>query len=276
MTFVITGASDGIGAAAARQAAALGHNVVVIGRNPQKTQAVAESIGARHHTVDFTSLASTAELAERLLSDLDHVDVLANNAGGMTPSRRVTEDGFEQTFQMNHLAPFLLTQRLLPVLLHSRARVVFTSSFAARQGTIHTDDLQLERDWGQYTAYAQTKLAQALTAAELQRRYGDQGLIATSFHPGVIGSNFGHDGPSWMSWAFRSGLARRILPSVDTGARRLLWLATASPEAGWQPGGYHTANRPFRLDPRKASREVGEWLWDESLRLLAPWLAQRT
>ena len=268
----MTGASDGIGAAAARQAAAAGQDVVVVGRNPDKTRAVGESIGAPYYTVDFTSFESTAALAERLLGDLERIDVLANNAGSMVGERRLTGDGLEQTLQMNHLGPFLLTKLLLPRLLESRARVVNTSSLAARSGVIEFDDMHLEHGYTPYRAYAQSKLANVLMAQELQRRHGAEGIVATSFHPGIIGSNFGHDGPAWMRWAFRMNIAKKVLPNANTGGARLLWLATSPPGAGWQAGAYHIRNKPYALRPDQASPEIAARLWDVSTDLLGAWL----
>src|SRR5690606_23145504 len=167
-TIVITGASGGIGAAAARQAAAQGHEVVVVGRNPDKTRAVGEPIGARHYTVDFTRFASTAALAERPLTDRDRSEALATTAGSMVPERRITEDGNEQAIQMNHLGPFLLTHLLLPCLIESKARVINTSGLAARSGIIDLDYLHLEHDYDPYRADAQSKLADVIMNQELQ------------------------------------------------------------------------------------------------------------
>jgi NAD(P)-dependent dehydrogenase (short-subunit alcohol dehydrogenase family) len=268
---VITGASDGIGAAAARKAADFGHEVVVIGRNPEKTRAVAESLGARHYTADFTNLDAVAELADRLLADLDRIDVLANNAGGVVAQRRVTADGFEQTLQMNHLAPFVLTHRLLPLLRESRARVVQTSSQAATRGTVRFEDLQGESTYREMRAYAQTKLANVLFTSELHRRYGDS-LTATSFHPGVIGSSFGRDGSLVVKWFFSSGLARRVLTPPEVGAERLLWLALSPEDAGWVPGAFHVENRPVVLPAEKAGPEVAARLWEETSALVKGWL----
>ena len=116
-TIVVTGASDGIGAAAARQLHEDGHTVVVVGRSPDKTRQVAESIGADYEVADFADLRTVRRLAAKLAQRYPRIDVLANNAGGVFGTRDKTADGFEKTFQVNHLAPFLLTTLLLPTLL---------------------------------------------------------------------------------------------------------------------------------------------------------------
>lgn len=131
-TIVITGASDGIGAAAARQLAAAGESVVLVGRSPRKTAALASELGLPHHIADYSSLAQVRRLAAELDAGYPAIDVLANNAGGLMGARTLTEDGFELTFQVNHLAGFLLTTLLLDKLIASRATVIQTSSIAAR------------------------------------------------------------------------------------------------------------------------------------------------
>src|SRR3954447_11972948 len=128
-TIVITGASAGVGAAAARQLADLGADVVVVGRSPDKTAAVARSIGTEPLVADFARLSDVRRLAEQLLERCPKIDVLANNAGGIFPRRTVTEDGHELTFQVNHLAPFLLTALLRDRLVETGgSRVITTSS----------------------------------------------------------------------------------------------------------------------------------------------------
>ncbi|AUA16664.1 putative oxidoreductase YciK [Streptomyces malaysiensis subsp. malaysiensis] len=141
-TIVITGASDGIGAAAARQLHRSGHRVVVVGRSSHKTRAVADEIGADSYVADFTRLDEVRALAARLDAAYPRIDVLANNAGGVFGDPARTPDGFEKTFQVNHLAPFLLTRLLMDKLLASGASVLQTSSVGARMaGKLDTDDL---------------------------------------------------------------------------------------------------------------------------------------
>jgi len=120
-TIIITGASDGIGAAAARQLSAKSERVVLVGRSPAKTAAIADELGAPHHLADYADLDQVGNLASELRATYPRIDVLANNAGGIMGAREVTKDGFEKTFQVNHLAPFLLTHLLMPALTPGRA-----------------------------------------------------------------------------------------------------------------------------------------------------------
>ncbi|HEX3514389.1 MAG TPA: SDR family NAD(P)-dependent oxidoreductase, partial [Trebonia sp.] len=171
-TIVITGASDGIGAAAARQLHQDGNHVVVVGRSPRKTQAVAQEIGADYFLADFTRLGDVRKLAADLDRACPRIDVLANNAGGIFGDRAKTIDGFEQTFQVNHLAPFLLTSLLLDKLVQSRAAVIQTSSSGARLFCeLAIDDLDHDRDFTPQLAYGTAKLENILFTKELHRRY---------------------------------------------------------------------------------------------------------
>ncbi|HEY0240804.1 MAG TPA: SDR family NAD(P)-dependent oxidoreductase, partial [Friedmanniella sp.] len=182
-TIVITGASDGIGAAAARKLSAEGHEVVLVGRSPDKTAAVANELGAPYLVADFSDLAEVRTLADRLATTYPRIDVLANNAGGIMGHRQLTVDGFELTFQVNHLAPFLLTNLLLPVLTTSRAKVIQTASIAARMfGHLDLDDLGLEQGYSPDRAYGNGKLENILFTRELDRRFADQGIAAAAFH----------------------------------------------------------------------------------------------
>lgn len=134
--------SDGIGAAAARTLTAKGEKVVIVGRSAAKTAAVAQALNAPYHVADFADLAQVRDLAGKLQAAYPRIDVLANNAGGIMGTRELTVDGFEKTFQVNHLAQFLLTSLLMPTLIASNAKVLQTASVAAqRYGRIDIDDL---------------------------------------------------------------------------------------------------------------------------------------
>ena len=141
-TIVITGASDGIGASAARTLGKRGERVVVVGRSAEKTERTAKEIGADYFVSDFAELAQVRHLAAQLKEKYPRIDVLANNAGGIMGQRGLTVDGHEKTFQINHLAPFLLTTELMDVLTASRATVINNSSAAnALYGKLDLNDL---------------------------------------------------------------------------------------------------------------------------------------
>lgn len=268
-TIVITGASDGIGAASARQLQAAGERVVVVGRNPEKTDAVARELGADSFTADFADLAQVRALAAALLDRYARIDVLANNAGGIFDRRETTVDGFERTFQVNHLAGFLLTNLLLDRLLESGASVIQTSSEAARRfARFDIDDLQGERRYSSGAAYGNGKLANVLFTKELQRRYGDAGLNSAAFHPGVIASGFAGASRGVMHWFYTSRLTQPFLGSNETGGSRLTWLALGKPGVDWEPGAFYANNRvarPIRLADEPA---LAKTLWDRSAEMV--------
>ncbi|MFZ8757608.1 SDR family NAD(P)-dependent oxidoreductase [Microbacterium sp. HMH0099] len=268
-TIVITGASDGIGAASARQLHDIGENVVVVGRNPDKTARVADAIGADSFVADFSDLAQVRELAAGLLERYPRIDVLANNAGGIFGDRTVTGDGYELTFQVNHLAPFLLTNLLLERLIGSAASVIQTSSAAARlMARFDGDDLQGERRYSSTTAYGNAKLANVLSTKELHRRYGDAGLSAVAFHPGVIASSFGSTSDGPMKFLYGGPLAQKLMTSTDVGGARLTWLALGKPGVDWEPGGFYSNNKPARTNKIADDPAPARLLWDRSAELV--------
>ena len=269
-TVVITGASDGIGAAAARELARRGAQVVVVGRSPEKTEAIAREVGAPYHVADFADLAQVRRLAAEIDAAYPHVHVLANNAGGIMGERRLTGDGFEMTFQVNHLGGFLLTHLLMPKLLADRATVVQTASQAARVFSAYDpDDLQNSRSYRPHRAYGNAKLENILFTRELQRRYGDQGLTAVAFHPGVVGTNFASDTSTFLRFAYHTpGLKRLLTISPEKGADQLVWFATTGPEAGWQPGEYHEKRKVARTARAAYDDVLARRLWDDSLAML--------
>ncbi|MCG2803738.1 MAG: SDR family NAD(P)-dependent oxidoreductase [Cellulomonas sp.] len=269
-TVVLTGASDGIGAAAARALTAAGDHVVVVGRSPAKTAALAAELGTEHLVADFARLDEVRGLAEALLSAYPQVDVLANNAGAIFgATRTLTADGFESTFQVNYLAPFLLTELLHDRLVASRATVINTSSVAgARFGRLDLDDLQSSQGYSATRAYGSSKLAQILHAKELDRRYGADGLAAASFHPGGIASNFSTTEGSPWRFLYSSRLKNLVLNSTDKGADTLVWLAQTPPHEGWEPGGYYVKRRPGRVVSAADDAGLAAGLWERSVGLL--------
>ena len=269
-TIVITGASDGIGAAAAGRLHRDGHRIVLVGRSPQKTEAVARELRADHFIADFTRLADVRTLAAELDASYPHIDVLANNAGGIFGDRSKTIDGFEKTFQVNHLAPFLLTTLLRDKLIASSASVIQTSSVGARLfGRMNMDDLDHDRDFSPQLAYGTAKLANILFTTELHRRYHAQGLSAVAFHPGRVATGFAADSASVMKHFYRSRLGRALMSSPDQGADQLVWLATAAPGSEWQSGLYYEKRKPARRNnPQALDQDLARKLWVRSAALV--------
>jgi NAD(P)-dependent dehydrogenase (short-subunit alcohol dehydrogenase family) len=267
-TVVITGASAGVGAAAARRLASLGHEVVVVGRSPEKTKRVAAEIGAPGLTADFSRLADVRRLAAELLERCRRIDVLANNAGVTVPRRTISEDGHELTFQTNHLAPFLLT-RLLRERLEATpgARVLNTASVGNQGGRVDLDDLSYERRrYFQLRAYMTSKLLNVLFTAELARRAPK--LLTVSFHPGNIASDFGRDSPLY-GVLYRTPLKRVFLVPPETGGEALVQLATRDDLAQYN-GGYFDRFTPNGRTSRQArDPELARGLWERSEALLS-------
>lgn len=268
-TIVITGASDGIGAASAKQLAQLGEEVVVVGRNPDKTARVARTLGVDSFVADFSDLSQVRELAASLLEKYPRIDVLANNAGGVFGERTLSADGYETTFQVNHLAPFLLTNLLRERLLASGASVIQTSSAAAKLfPRFDLDDLQGERRYSSTAAYGNAKLANVLFTKELHRRFGDEGLSAVAFHPGVIASNFGSSSNGPWKFLYGGPLAQQLMTSTSVGGARLTWLALGKPGVDWQPGGFYANNKPAKTNRLADDPAVSKVLWERSAALV--------
>jgi NAD(P)-dependent dehydrogenase (short-subunit alcohol dehydrogenase family) len=261
---VVTGASDGIGAAAARSLVDLGHRVVVVGRSPKKTELVAADIGMPFYLADFKRLDDVRSLASQLKRDFPRIDVLANNAGGIMGPRELTVDGNETTIQVNHLAPFLLTNLLLDVLIASRARVINTSSGAHKSaGKLDLDDLTPSRRHTPGRAYATAKLLNILFTKELQVRFGPDGVRAAAFHPGVVNTNFSSEYGGLINLGFTS-VARHFFRSPETGADTLIWLATTN---DWQPGLYYKDRKVVRTSTQANDLQLADRLWECSVSL---------
>ncbi|GAA3287868.1 SDR family NAD(P)-dependent oxidoreductase [Arthrobacter citreus] len=267
-TIVITGASDGLGAAAARQLAADGHQVLVVGRSPERTAAVAADTGGDYILADFAQLNSVRNLASEILQRFPRIDVLANNAGAIFgKERQLTGDGHEMTFQVNYLAPFLLTRLLTDRLMESRGTVINTSSSANRVARVDLEDLEQEKDYKPFRAYAATKLEQILFTGEFDRRYRSHGATATAFHPGLVGSSFLNGQGAVLRAAFRSPL-RRLVPTPETGARTLVYLAEGIPGEDYETGKYYRRNKVLRANRQADDGVLALQLWNRSVAML--------
>jgi NAD(P)-dependent dehydrogenase (short-subunit alcohol dehydrogenase family) len=276
---VVTGASSGIGKEAAKALAAQGWRVIAIGRDPTRTEAAEAEIRAAAPTAQLTmiradlSLMEDAARAARDIASLtDRVHVLINNAGGMASARVITSEGYEQNFAGNHLGPFLLTTRLLPLLRAAAAtsppgtvRIINTSSDASEMiKGLPWDDLQLLDAFTPGAAYCNAKLANVLFARGLARRLAGDGIVAHALHPGTVDSNFVTHAEA------RTQAYIRSLPALTPakGADTLIWLATAE-EAGLTTGGYFYQRKPRTPNPLADDAAAVELLWDETEKLIA-------
>ena len=265
MTFVlITGATRGIGRAAAIELARRGAEVALVGREPQRVQETAREARAsgggapvHEHVADLMLMAEVRTLATEIKNRYRSIDVLANNAGAMFGSRKETSEGLERTFALNHLAPFLLTNLLRERL--DGGRVVTTASGAHQGGRLDLHDLQSERSYSAMRVYGTSKLCNILFTRELARRAPR--LRANCFHPGVVRTGFGKNENSiWKPLITVSGPFFR---SPERGARSLVWLAL-SDEASELTGAYVQDERV--LDPSAQARDeiLADGLWERS------------
>jgi NAD(P)-dependent dehydrogenase (short-subunit alcohol dehydrogenase family) len=268
-TVVLTGATRGIGAAAAVQLARQGAEVALVGRDEARVAETAQAARAaggtvHEHVADLASMAEVRRLGAELLEAHPRIDVLANNAGAVFTSRRVTPDGFEQTFALNHLAGFLLTRLLLDRLVEARGRVVTTSSDNHKAGRLDLDDLQSEqRRYRAGRAYATSKQCNILFTRELQRRRPE--LAANCFHPGVVRTGFGRNNGALMGLSMR--LIAPFMRSPERGAEPLVWLAL-DPAAGELRGRYLDRLRPAEPSARARDDRLAAALWERSEALI--------
>ncbi len=272
-TIIITGASDGIGAAACHQLADNANNketrLILVGRSPEKTKAVATTTGAEYYLADFTRLDEVRELAAELRESCTQIDVLANNAGGIFSGPTPTSDGFEKTFQVNHLAPFLLTHLLIDILVDSNAAVINTSSVGARlYSDIDLDDLNTWNNFSPNLAYGNSKLANILFTKELHERFHKNGLSTVAFHPGNVATNFASDTDSYFRRIYHSAL-NRFLISAEKGGSRLRHFIDGIPGETWVSGEYYgTPKRIGRTHKQAYDSEFTREHWQRSSDML--------
>ena len=271
-TVLVTGGTGGIGKATAAGLAALGARVAITGRDRRRAEEAAADIRAAGGpevdvlVADMSSQAEVRRLASAVLDGLPRLDVLVNNVGGFWNTRRVTADGLEHTFALNHLAPFLLTNLLLDRLKENApSRVVTVSSGAQSMGRIDFADLQGERAYSGQRAYNQSKLANLLFTYELARRLQGSGVTANALHPGVVRTAFGAEDPAPLQ-RLLVPLARPFLKTPEQGAATSIHVASA-PELEHVTGRYFANSRPKRSSARSYDGAVAARLWDVSCEL---------
>ena len=270
---LVTGSTHGIGLVTARALAAKGATVVVHGRDLTRAQAVARGItrDTGNHSVrgvqaDFAELAQVRRLAQDLASGLPRLDVLINNAGVMAPRGTRSVDGYDLTFAVNHLAPFLLTRLLLGKLEESApSRIVVVASEAHRRATLDFGDLMNARVAGFLTAYERSKLANLLFARALARRLAGSGVTVNALHPGLVNSHLFHQLRLPMRLLLL-GPARLFMTSATRGASTSIYLASA-PELAAESAGYYRRSRRAAPSAAAQSDADAERLWTESARL---------
>jgi NAD(P)-dependent dehydrogenase (short-subunit alcohol dehydrogenase family) len=269
---VVTGASSGIGLYTALGLARSGMRVVMLGRDRSRTDAarrfVTERAGSDRVEIalaDFSRLANVRRLAEELLAGHDRLDVLVNNAGLMSSRYRLSADGFELTFAVNHLAPFLLTNLLLDRLKASApTRIVTVASEAHRRQRLDLDTLGKGSNWGQLKAYGRSKLCNILFTRELAERLTGSDVVATCLHPGVVATGIGqHGGIVELGWR----LLKPFMIGPEKGAETSLFLATV-PDPTPFHGGYVVGKSLARPDPAALDTGLARRLWEESARLV--------
>jgi NAD(P)-dependent dehydrogenase (short-subunit alcohol dehydrogenase family) len=273
-TVVVTGATSGIGLQASLALARQGARVVMVGRNRARTASAVAAVEAGSGSkqvssllCDFSSQASIRELGAAVRSACPRLDVLVNNAGGVNKTRRLTADGIEATFAVNHLGPFLLTSLLHDLILSSApARIVTVASIGHRRGTLDFDDLGYARGYSIMRAYTRSKLANVLFAAELARRLAGTGVTSNSVHPGSVDTNIWSGAPLWAKPIINL-LFRPFFITAEKGASYVVDLA-ARPDLADVSGKYFEEAR--MVDPAPAARDeaLARRLWDVSAEMV--------
>lgn len=265
--FLVTGASSGIGRVTAEVLAGRGAKVWLACRDASKAAPVLRAIAsaggqAELVALDLGDLGSVCACAEAVLARSEPLHVLINNAG-LAGQKRLTKQGFEQTFGVNHLGHFLLTQLLLPRLLqqpHSRVVNVSSKAHYNARGIDFSELREPGKGFGALHAYAVSKLANVLHAKELGRRYGARGLHAYALHPGVVKSDVWRQVPQPFRW-----LMMRSMISNEEGAKTTLYCAT-SPEVADHNGRYYDECREKEPSPAAQDAQLSRELWEQSER----------
>lgn len=268
---LITGASSGLGLQTAVGLAHAGADLILVCRDPQRGKQARKCIARQApranidlQLADFERLESIRTLSEKVLNDHPVIHVLINNAGTFQKALRRTADGFEATWQVNHLAPFLLTNLLLGRLITSApARVVTVASAMHRDARIDFDSLDAHRGYSMLNAYSRSKLATILFTFELARRLEGRGVTSNCLHPGMVATGIGDTGGvAGLAWR----LMKPFMLTPAEGAETALYLAS-SPAVAGITGTYFVEKRAAQPDPIALDRALQARLWDVSARM---------
>jgi NAD(P)-dependent dehydrogenase (short-subunit alcohol dehydrogenase family) len=272
-TVLITGATNGIGKIAAIELSRMGASVAIVARNRSKGQAVLEEIRRETNNVqielfiaDLSSMADVRKLAQEFMAKHATLDVLLNNAGAFYSERKLSADGLEMTFALNHMSYFLLTNLLLPVLKATpNARVVSVSSAAHTSGKLDFANLQGEQKFNGWKAYSDSKLENALFTFALARRLAGSSVTANCLHPGFVKTSFGEGNSGIFSVVL--GIAKNLMAiSVEAGAQTMIHLAS-SPDVAGVTGKYFDKSKVASSSAASLDQVVQEQLWAHSEKL---------
>jgi NAD(P)-dependent dehydrogenase (short-subunit alcohol dehydrogenase family) len=269
---VVTGATGGIGRVTARELARRGAEVIIVGRNRQRGDAAAAEArtasggSGTFLAADLSSQNEIRRLAREILQRYPRIDVLVNNAGGMFRRRRLSSDGIEMTFALNHLSSYLLTNLLLPALYRaSAARIVNVASNAHRGVNIDFEDLQGERRYQGWLAYKRSKLANICFTFALAKRLAGSTITANALHPGFVATDIGSRGDWMATIAWR--LVSLFAIDVEKGAQTPVYLAASADVEGVN-GRYFSECRPVETSAPAHDRDVQRKLWDVSAEMI--------
>lgn len=265
---LITGATDGIGKETAFTLAKKGFSVYITGRNESKCKEVVNEIKAKNPGIetgyfisDFTQLSTVKSMADKILSTLPQIDVLINNAGTTYSKREISPEGIEQTFSTNHLAPFILTIKLLPLLQNApKARIVNVSSGSHYQGHINFDTITNPKSYFVMGAYSDSKLANVLFTKQLSKLLKGTNITANCLHPGFVKTKIGNKNTNTFFGLVWTVMTNIGAISLQEGAATSVYLAS-SPEAEKYNGLYFDKSKPKTPSKEAQDEEVAEKLW---------------
>jgi NAD(P)-dependent dehydrogenase (short-subunit alcohol dehydrogenase family) len=267
---VMTDASSGIGEVAADRLAAKGARIVFVARDRSRgeetlkhLQAIAPGAEHKAHYADLTRVAEMKRVAAEIAESEPEIDILLNNAGALFNARKLTEDGLEMTFALNHMAYFVLTNLLRPRLA-AGARIVSTASDAHKGAQLDFTDLQSERNYSGFGAYGRSKLCNILFTRELARHLKDAGVTANCLHPGFVATRFGDQSGGVMSLAVRAAKTFAIMPEQE--AQTIVYLAS-SPEVAEITGGYFYKCHQATPTREAQNDDDARRLWEASARI---------
>lgn len=271
---VITGATSGLGQAAAEDLAGRGARIVFIARDQQRADATLARLKRAGPTqahraliADLSLLAEMKRAGAELAAAEPKIDILVNNAGAIFTQRGETPDGLERTFATNHMSYFVLTNALLPSLKAAPgARIVSTASDAHKVGKLDFSDLQMRQNFSTFGAYGTSKLCNILFTRALAKRLAGSGVIANCFHPGFVNSRFGGNNGAFARFVMFLGSPLAVSP--EKGAQTLLYLAT-SPDVASTSGLYFVRCKAANTTPAGRDDAAAERLWTESERIAA-------